>query len=42
MYEIEVSASEFAGISLVKQHKLVAAALPVKSWHGFVVHTKEA
>ena len=39
MYEISVSASEFAGVPKVKQHRLVAAALPVKSWHGFVLHT---
>ena len=42
MYEISVSASEFEGLSKVKQHKLVAAALPVKSWHGFVLHTSSS
>lgn len=39
MYEISVSASEFSGLSKVKQHKLVAAALPVKNWHGFILNT---
>ena len=42
MYEIYVAASEFRGLSKVKQHKLVAAALPVKDWHGFVLHTGDA
>ena len=40
--EISVSAKEFAGLTKVKQHRLVADALPVKDWHGFVLHTSEA
>ena len=42
MYEISVSASEFRGLSKVRQHRLVAAALPVKDWHGFVLNTAAA
>ena len=42
MYSIEVESPQFAGLSVVKQHKLVKDVIKedVARWHGFVLKTQ--
>mmetsp|Transcript_27686 Transcript_27686/g.71855 ORF Transcript_27686/g.71855 Transcript_27686/m.71855 type:complete len:120 (-) Transcript_27686:252-611(-) len=41
MYKIDVVSPAFRGLSIVKQHQLVAAVLKeeIPRWHGFVLNT---
>jgi stress-induced morphogen len=42
MYGIEISSDKFRGLSILKQQRLVNAALGdlVKEWHGLQVKTR--
>ncbi|KAL1895135.1 hypothetical protein Cpir12675_003364 [Ceratocystis pirilliformis] len=44
MYAIEIASAKFAGLSVLKQQRLVNAALGdlVKSWHGLQLRTRAA
>ncbi|KKA28811.1 hypothetical protein TD95_002831 [Thielaviopsis punctulata] len=44
MYAIEVASSKFAGLTMLKQQRLVNAALGdlVKGWHGLQLRTRAA
>ena len=42
MYEVHVETPDFAGLSTIKQHRLVTEALKsqIKEMHGVRIHTK--
>lgn len=42
MYEIDIVADDFKGMSVVKQHQLVHKVLKeeIKQWHGLTLNTK--
>lgn len=42
MYNVSVETSEFAGLSTIKQHRLVTEALKaqIKEMHGLRINTK--
>ena len=44
MYSLSVTAAEFQGMPIVKQHQLVAKLIKedVATWHGFQLVTKAA
>ncbi|KAF2003162.1 bola-like protein, partial [Amniculicola lignicola CBS 123094] len=44
MYAIEIESPKFAGLSVIKQHKLVNTVLAeeIKGWHGVRLKTKAA
>lgn len=44
MYAIEIESPKFAGLSVIKQHKLVNQVLKeeIAKWHGVQLRTKAA
>jgi stress-induced morphogen len=44
MYRLEIESAKFAGLSVIKQHKMVNAVLKeeIKGWHGVQLKTKAA
>lgn len=44
MYAIEIESSRFAGLTVIKQHKLVNQVLKeeIAGWHGVQLRTKAA
>jgi stress-induced morphogen len=44
MYAIEVESPKFAGLTVIKQHKLVNQVLKeeIAKWHGVQLRTKAA
>jgi stress-induced morphogen len=44
MYAIEIESPKFAGLSPIKQHKLVNAVLKeeIAKWHGVQLRTRAA
>ncbi|KAF2196879.1 bola-like protein [Delitschia confertaspora ATCC 74209] len=44
MYALNISSPKFAGLSVIKQHKLVNSILAdeIKSWHGVQLRTRAA
>jgi len=44
MYAIEIESGKFAGLTVIKQHKLVNQVLKeeIAGWHGVQLRTKAA
>ena len=44
MYALDIESPKFAGLSVIKQHKMVNAVLKdeIKSWHGVQLKTRAA
>eukprot|EP00232_Nephroselmis_pyriformis_P009768 CAMPEP_0182891854 /NCGR_PEP_ID=MMETSP0034_2-20130328/23513_1 /TAXON_ID=156128 /ORGANISM="Nephroselmis pyriformis, Strain CCMP717" /LENGTH=114 /DNA_ID=CAMNT_0025025489 /DNA_START=205 /DNA_END=547 /DNA_ORIENTATION=- len=42
MYDVKITSDQFAGKTIIKQHKMVTEVLQedIPQWHGFVLKTK--